>query len=87
MRIKWFPPLDRFFGPESSLDLTGQTSLAELLTRLMDGRPEFEPFAKFGPGDTQPYGLLVWRRGKVLNLQDVLQPEDELEMIVMVSGG
>lgn len=87
MRLKWLPPLDRIFGPESNISPASQIRLADLLLELIGQEPEFEPFGGFGQGDTQPYGLLVWRQGQVLNLKDTLQPEDELEMIVMVSGG
>lgn len=87
MKIKWLPPLDRMFGQQSELPLSGSTRLTEVLTELMSGQPGFEPYAKYGPGDTQPYGLMVWRQGEILTLNDHLQDHDEVEMIVMVSGG
>jgi len=30
---------------------------------------------------------MVWRGGQILGLADELNPEDELEMIIMVAGG
>ncbi len=87
MIIKWFPPLDKLFGRVSELALDGPTELREVLIGLRNEKPEFAPYANFGPEDVQPYGLLVWRGGQVLTLRDVVNPDDEVEMIVMIAGG
>jgi hypothetical protein len=87
VRIRWLPPLDRFFGPVSELALQGPTAIPEVLGRLTAQVPELGPYAKFGPGDRQPYGLLVLRGGEVLTLADRLEPEDHVEMLMMVAGG
>jgi len=62
-------------------------SVAEVLRGLCEQTPALRPFAGFGSGDKQPYGLLVWRNRELLTLDDMLRPEDEVEMIPMVSGG
>ncbi|MCX5908101.1 MAG: hypothetical protein NTY64_13205, partial [Deltaproteobacteria bacterium] len=62
-------------------------SLADLLYSLTEATPDLAPYAGFGPKDVQPYGLLVWRDGKMLTLADILNPTDELEFIVMIAGG
>jgi hypothetical protein len=54
---------------------------------LREQNPDFEPYAGFGPKDKHAYGLLVWRGRKLLTLDDILAPTDEVEMIVMVAGG
>ena len=87
MKIKWFNPLDRFFGPRSEVNPTVPMTVGQLLTHLAEKQPKFTPFARFSPGDKQPHGLMVWRGGQILSLTDVLNPEDELEMIIMVAGG
>ncbi len=87
MKIKTRIPLDRILGPYREVDLPHPTSLSDLLRLLMEERPELKPYAGFGPKDVQPYGLLVWRDGKVLTLSDIVNPMDELEMIPMVAGG
>jgi len=87
VKIKWLPPLDRFFGPETALALPAGTTVAQLLTDLTEKEPGFAPYGGFGPKDRQPFGLLMWRSGQMLTLADQLGPEDEVEMIAMVAGG
>jgi hypothetical protein len=87
LKIAWFSPLDRLFGSTSERVLTGPRSVGQLLQELMSEKPAFAPFARFSPGDRQPHGLMVWRRGQVLTLADQLQAEDELEMVILVAGG
>lgn len=62
-------------------------TVAALLRLLQEQDPPLAPYAGFGPQDRQPYGVLVWRGGKLLTLDDVLRPADELEIIAMASGG
>jgi len=73
--------------PVRKLGASCPISLAEALRMLCDQTPAFKPYAGFDIGDKQPYGLLVWRDKKLLTLEDMLMPEDDLEMIVMVAGG
>ncbi len=80
-------PLDRILGPFKEVSLSQPSTLGGLLRILVEETPELKPYAGFGPGDVQPYGLLVWRDGKVLTLSDIVNPMDELEMIPMVAGG
>lgn len=87
MRIKWFPPLDKFHGTESEVELGKVRTLGQLLARFQAETPEMAPYTRFSPEDKQPHGLMVWRNGTVLNLNDTLQPDDVLEMIIMVAGG
>ena len=87
MKLKWFNPLDRLFGPLSEINTTEPITVGQLLTRLAEKQPNFAPFARFSPGDKQPHGLMVWRSGQALSLSDELNSEDELEMIIMVAGG
>lgn len=87
MVIKWFVPLDRLFGPVTRLELPGPIRVADLLARLVAEKPEFRPYGHFDPGDKQPHGLIVWRKGQALSLDETLSPDDELEMIIMVAGG
>jgi hypothetical protein len=87
MKIKMHPPLDRIMGPVKEVPGEHPLSLADLLRSLGEEAPGFGPYAGFGPKDVQPYGLLVWRDGKMLNLVDILNPTDELEFIVMIAGG
>lgn len=87
MKITWYPPLDRFFGPMSEMALSGPISLSQLLRRLTEQEAGLSVYARFGSGDSKPQGLLVFRDGKILNLNDSLKPEDELEMLILVTGG
>lgn len=87
MKIKWFPPLDRLFGLVSEVFLDHPVPVGQVLSQLKDEEPDFAPFARFSPGDRQPHGLMVWRQGLVLTLADLVEPEDEVEMIIMVAGG
>ncbi len=87
MKIKWLSPLDQFFGPVSEFPLQGTATVAQVLTALQAQQPALSPYARFKPGEHQPYGLMVWRRGKILTLSDELESDDEVEMIVMVAGG
>ena len=87
MQIKTLPPLDRILGSVKEVDLALPAPLGNLLRILVEETPELKPYAGFGPGDVQPYGLLVWREGKLLTLADIVNPLDELEMIPMVAGG
>jgi hypothetical protein len=74
-------------GPLKEIDLSAPSTLGELLRFLVEETPELKPYAGFGPKDVQPYGLLVWREGKLLTLSDIVTSTDELEMIPMVAGG
>jgi hypothetical protein len=87
MKIKWFAPLDQFFGPVSEVLLAEPTPLPQVLRQLTEQEPGLAPYTRFGEGDRQAHGLLVCRRGLVLSLTDELEPDDELEMVVMVTGG
>jgi hypothetical protein len=87
MKIKLHPPLDQIMGPVRELAMEHPVSLADLLHSLTEATPDLVPYAGFGPKDVQPYGLLVWRDGKILTLADILNPTDELEFIVMIAGG
>ncbi len=87
MKITFFPPLDKILDPMRELDIPGPISVAETLQVLWDETPDFTPYAGFSRGDTHPRGLLVWRNRKLLTLDDMLDPDDEVEMIAMVAGG
>ncbi len=87
MKIETRAPLDRILGPLKEVDLPHPFTLGDLLRLLSEEAPELKPYAGFGPNDVQPYGLLVWRGGKLLTLADIVNPMDELEMIPMVAGG
>ncbi len=87
MQVKWFPPFDKYFGKVSEIHLDRPISLREMLSRLPEEEPAMEPYARFSPEDKQAHGLMVWRKGRVLALDDTLRPEDELEVIIMVAGG
>ncbi len=87
MKIKTHPPLDQIMGPVKELPVDHPVSLADLLRSLLEETPALAPYAGFGPKDVQPFSLLVWRAGKMLTLADILNPNDELEFIVMIAGG
>jgi hypothetical protein len=87
LKVRLYPPLDRMVGPSREMHFDRPVSVAEVLRLLTDEVPDFARYAGFGPGDVQPYGLLVWRNNKVLKLSDALQPNDEVEMRLMVAGG
>jgi hypothetical protein len=87
LKIKLHPPLDRILGAGKELTVDHSVSVGDLLSSLTEEAPDFAPYAGFGPKDVQPYALLVWRNGKMLTLQDILHPTDELEMILMIAGG
>ncbi len=87
MKITTRAPLDRILGLFKDVNISKSATLGELLRLLMEETPELRPYASFGPKDVQPYGLLMWRDGKVLTLSDIVNPMDELEMIPMVAGG
>ncbi len=87
MNVKWYPPFDQYFGKKSEVPLDGPVSLKSILIQIREKEEAMEPYVRFSPEDRQPHGLMVWRRGEVLGLDDMVQPEDELEMIIMVAGG
>jgi hypothetical protein len=87
LKIKMYSPLDQFVGQVKEVSLAHPISLADLLRSLTDETPVLVPYSGFGPKDVQPYGLLIWRDGKLLTLADILNPTDELEMIPMIAGG
>ena len=87
MKIRLHPPLDRIMGPMKEVSIDHPVSLADLLRFLTEEIADLTPYAGFGPKDVQPYGLLVWRDGKMLTLADILNPTDELEFVVMIAGG
>ncbi len=82
-----YSPLDRIVGRVKEVSLAHPISLADLLRSLAKETPVLEPYSGFGPGDVQPYGLLIWRDGNLLTLADIVNPTDELEMIPMIAGG
>jgi hypothetical protein len=87
LKIKMYPPLDQIVGQVKEVSLAHPISLADLLRSLADETPVLAPYSGFGSKDVQPYGLLIWRDGKLLTLADILNPTDELEMIPMVAVG
>ena len=87
MRIKFFAPLNRIFGPIKELEFPNPVSVAEVLSLLRDQEPDFALYAGHSPADKHAWGLLVWRGKNLLNLNDILSPDDEIEMIIMVAGG
>lgn len=87
MKIRFSPTLDKVMDPIRELDFCHSVSVAEVLRILGEQTPDFAPYAGFSSSDKHPYGLLVWRNGKLLTLNDILAPDDEVEMIAMVAGG
>ena len=87
LKITWTPPLDKFFSKTTDYPIDGEQTLATVLIDLRESTPAFEPFARFGPNDPHPYGLLIWRNRKLLTLKDLVRSGDELEVVVMVAGG
>ncbi len=87
MKIKFLAPLNQIFGSAKELDFVHPVSVAELLRFLQDQAPAFTTYGGFGPGDKHPYGLLVWRQHHLMTLDEMLDPNDELEMVPMAGGG
>jgi hypothetical protein len=87
LKIKLYAPLDRILGPVKEIPIEHPVSVGDLLRTLSAETPELGPYAGFGPKDVQPYALLIWREGEMLTLQDILNPTDELEMMLMIAGG
>jgi hypothetical protein len=87
LKIRFLPPLNRILGQVRELDFSHPVSVAHVLRLLREQNPDFAPYAGFGPKDKHAYGLLVWRERKLLTLDDILAPTDEVEMIIMVAGG
>ena len=86
-RIKWYPPLDRFFGRFSEVALEEPIVVGDLLVRFREEEPRLAPYARFGPDDRQAWGLMVLRGNETMKLADRIEPGDELEILVMVEGG
>lgn len=86
-QIKWYPPLDRTFGKVSRIEIAEPTSVATLLARLRDQEPRLDRFARFDAGDGQVCGLLVVRGERQLKMADVVEPGDEVEIMLMPEGG
>lgn len=85
--IRWHPPLDRLFGLTSAWPLGGPTPVARVLAELAACEPRFSRYARRTDGSLRPEALLVWRRGEVLGLDDRVDPGDEVEILVLVTGG
>jgi hypothetical protein len=86
-RIKWYPPLDRYFGRFSEVGLEDSVTVGDLLVRFREQEPRLAPFARFDPDDRLAWGLMVLRGNETLKLADRIEPGDELEILVMVEGG
>ncbi|MBI5017217.1 MAG: hypothetical protein HZB55_17260 [Deltaproteobacteria bacterium] len=87
MTIRWYPPLDSLFGAVTDLPLERTASVSGLLLEFYEREPRFIRYARHVEGEAAPTGLLVWRRGKALKFVDILEPEDEVEVLVLVTGG
>jgi len=87
LRVKWFAPLDRLFGPESEIDLDGSISVAEFLTRMCAEEPGLERHVHFNPEDTRPRGIVVLRGPTTLTLADAVGPGDRIDVLVGIQGG
>lgn len=87
MTIRWHPPLDRLFGSATPLTLAGPARVAELLDELAAREPRFARYLRSAGGATRSDALLVWRRGENLGLADWVEPDDEVEILVLVTGG
>ncbi len=86
-RVKWHPPLNRIMGEVSEIPLSRPAPVRELLARFREGEPRLEPFFRFGPDDTRPKGLMIMRGAPRLILTDLVEPGDEVEIMVAVQGG
>jgi hypothetical protein len=87
MKITTLPPIDRILGEEREVHMERTLTVASVLRQLIEEEPEFAPYAGFGPKDAHSYGLLVWREGEALTLDDEVHPTDKLEMLLMIPGG
>jgi len=87
MKIRFSPPLDKIMDPTRALDSPRPVRVAHVLRIMAEQTPAFAPYAGFTCGDKHAYGLLVWRDGNLLELEDIVEPNDALEMIAMVAGG
>ena len=86
-RLKWYPPLDRLFGPVSEIELDRAISVRELLTRMQERQPGLGRYLRFAPEDTHARGLMILRGDKTLNLTDRIEPGDRVDILVGVQGG
>lgn len=87
MTLRWYPPLDGLLGTVTELPLDRPTPVARVLADICDREPALRRYARHTERDTRPQGLLLWRRGQILGLGDVLEPSDEVEVLVLVTGG
>ncbi len=85
--VRWLPPLDRLLGKVGHLDLETPVRLDEFLRRLAAAHPGLSGHAPLGRTDRIPMGVLAWRAGRLLNAADLVSPDEELEILVMVEGG
>lgn len=87
MNVRWHPPLDSLFGASMELGLGSPKSVKLVLQELCEREPRFARYARHGAEDISPPELLVLRRGQVLRLGDLLDPEDQVDVLLLVTGG
>ena len=87
MKIRFHPPLDRLAGGSREMDFSHPVSVADLLRLLKRKMPFLVPYIGFSPPGKQAHGILIWKGQKLLELDDMLLPNDCIEIIVMAAGG
>lgn len=86
-RIKWYPPLDKVKGPESTIDLAAPLAVGELLHRLCAEEPGLARFVQVDADTNAVLGLMVLRGDTLLRLGDTVEPGTPLEILAAIDGG
>jgi hypothetical protein len=87
VQLTWHSPLDRIMGEASEETVAGETTVESFLVTLREREPRLQPYAKWEPGDSKAWGLLVLRGSDMLRLADAIRPGDRLDMLAMLEGG
>lgn len=87
MHIKFFGPFEKLAGKEIFFNLPAPTTLKDFIPLLVSRYQGFKPFAKTNDDASLSAHICFLREGKPLKLSDELRNQDQIQILLPVTGG
>jgi hypothetical protein len=87
MLLRLLGPFEKLIDKEISVDLEKPVALAELIALLSQRYEGLRPYAEKKSDADLSADMAFIRRGRILNLTDLVQEDDLLEVVLPATGG
>ena len=87
MIIQFYGPLRELAEKETDVHITYPVQLIEIIRTLRMKYPELGPYLEEEKKSGSFPSMMFMRQGRPLNLHDILEDEDEITVLLPISGG